>query len=156
MRCTCDIVPSLVNFKGKYIWQSSTHTLGCLIIPNGEWLFTGLDHWTGLLDWTTELTFNPNFQHGTSTCTSSTCHYSICLCLETSYKFDSWKPSTIRTLVTLCWILPQPLQFVKHPVCEISCEQQKQHALVSLSILCIHTLSFVSLHNPSQAMPDSL
>ena len=25
----------------------------------GVYLFTGLDHWTGVLDWTTGLTFDP-------------------------------------------------------------------------------------------------
>jgi hypothetical protein len=28
-------------------------------VVHGVYLFTGLDHWTGLLDWTTGLTFDP-------------------------------------------------------------------------------------------------
>ena len=29
----------------------------------GQSLFTGLDHWTGLLDWNTGLTFDPKIAH---------------------------------------------------------------------------------------------
>ena len=28
----------------------------------GVYLFTGLDHWTGLLDWTTGLTYDPKWR----------------------------------------------------------------------------------------------
>ena len=35
------------------------HARGEISHIHGVYLFTGLDHWTGILDWTTGLTFDP-------------------------------------------------------------------------------------------------